>query len=99
MSVQDLLQLNFTAEVLDRNCDQCGGNRARAQSQLVVLPRVFVLYLKRHKYNQARSAGKCKTKVIIPPEIFFTDHVKTSVSPPPPVELSPADWFYFVYLH
>ena len=86
MSVQDLIKLNFTAEVLERKCVECGGNRARAQSQLVGLPRVFVLYLKRHRYNQARSAGKCKTKVLIPPEICFTDHVKESVRSP--VELS-----------
>ena len=45
--------------------------------------------MKRHQYNQARSAGKCKTKVLISPTITFTDHVKDSVSPP--VELSEPD--------
>ena len=89
MSVQDLVNLNFTAEVLERKCPECGGNKARAQSRLVGLPRVFVLYLKRHRYHQARAAGKSKTKVLIPPEISFTDHVKGSVSPP--VEISDAD--------
>ena len=86
VSVQDLVKLNFSPEVLERKCLQCGDNRARAQSRLVRLPRVFVLFLKRHRYNQARSASKCKTKVLIPPEICFTEHVKGSVSPP--VELS-----------
>ena len=46
----------------------------------------MVLYLKRHRYNQASAGGKCKTKVTIPPEISLTDHVKRSVSPP--VEIS-----------
>ena len=89
VSVQDLIKLYFSPEVLERKCEECGGNRARAESRLVGLPRVFVLYLKRHSYDQTRSAGKCKTKVLIPPEICFTDHVKESVSPP--VEVSPAD--------
>ena len=44
--------------------------------------------MKRHRYNQARSNGKSKTKVLIPPEISFTDHVKDSVSPP--VEVDPS---------
>ena len=89
VSVQDLVKLNFSPEDLERKCLQCGDNGAKAQSRLVRLPRVFVIYLKRHRFNQARSAGKCKTKVLIPPEICFTDHVKNSVSPP--VEVSQAD--------
>ena len=88
VSVQDLVQLYFSPEVLERKCQQCGDNSARAHSRLVGLPRVFVLYMKRHKFNKARFAGKCKTKVVIPPEISVTDFVKRSVNPPPPVELA-----------
>ena len=87
--MQDLVNLNFQVEELERTCEQCGGSQARAQSKLARLPRVLVLYLKRHSYNsynnfhRAREAGKCRTKVAIPPTLSFSDHVNLTVRLPP----------------
>ena len=86
--MQDLVDLNFQVEELERACSQCGGPRAWAQSKLARLPRVLVLYLKRHSYQGARTgggggAGKCRTKVIIPPTLSFSDHVNLAVGLPP----------------
>ena len=81
VSVQDLVNFNFQVEELERNCGQCGASQARAQSKLAQLPRVFVLYLKRHNYYSA--AGKCRTKVIIPPSLSFSHHVNLTVGLPP----------------
>ena len=87
--MQDLVNLNFQVEELERTCEQCGGSQAWAQSKLARLPRVLVLYLKRHSYNsynnfhRAREAGKCRTKVAIPPTLSFSDHVNLTVRLPP----------------
>ena len=84
VSVQDLVNFNFQVEELERNCGQCGASQARAQSKLAQLPRVFVLYLKRHNYyHSGRAAGKCRTKVIIPPCLSFSHHVNLTVGLPP----------------
>ena len=86
VSVQDLVNLNFQVEELERSCSQCGASKASAQSALSRLPRVLVLYLKRHSYHHrtgAGGAGKSRTKVIIPPTLSFSDHVNLTLRLPP----------------
>ena len=82
--MQDLVNFNFRVEELERNCGQCGASQARTQSKLSRLSRVLVLYLKRHNYyHRGRAAGKCRTKVIIPPSLSFSHHVNLTVALPP----------------
>ena len=53
VSVQDLIKSTFEAEKLERKCLHCSSSYAWVKTDITQLPRVFVIYLKRHKYSAA----------------------------------------------
>ena len=83
VSVQDLINSTFEAEKLERKCLHCSSSYAWVKTDITQLPRVFVIYLKRHKYSKAtKSNSKSKTKVVIPPTISVAALVEDNFKSP-----------------
>ena len=84
VSLQKLLEQNFTKEKRERRCEECGCETSTTTSKLVSLPKVIIINLKRYKYNNQDFAmgGKVSRVIDIPETVCLTSMVAETVSLP-----------------
>lgn len=84
MSLQQLLEQSLAKETRERRCEVCGCEEATTISQLVKLPKVLIIILKRYRFNNQdlSSSGKVSRQVSIPETVSLSSLVSDNVTLP-----------------
>ena len=92
VSIQSLVEQSMAKETRRRRCCKCGCEDATVTSELVRLPRVLIIFLKRYKYSNQNKSGKVSQPVNISETICLSSLVSDTVVLPDislPVPLFP----------
>jgi len=84
MSLQQLLEQSLAKETRERRCEECGCEEAITTSQLVKLPKVLIIILKRYRFNNqdVSYSGKVSRQVSIPETVSLSSLVSDTVTLP-----------------
>jgi len=88
-SLQGLIEKSLAKERRERKCEKCGGNEASSSSQLLTLPRVLLICLKRYNWGEELGGDKIAKKVDIPSVISLDRVSRQSCEMPAIAELNP----------
>jgi len=89
-SLQVLIEKSLSKERRERKCEKCGGNEALSSSQLLTLPRVLLICLKRYNWGEELGGDKIAKKVDIPSVISLNRVSRQSCETPSVAELDPS---------
>nr|XP_048282936.1 ubiquitin carboxyl-terminal hydrolase 29-like [Myodes glareolus] len=85
LSIQKSLDLFFTPEKIERNCEKCKNKNSVLRYTLRRLPRVLILHLKRYHFTANRLLVKSQQPVEISKYLDVSSHCNENTKPPFPL--------------
>lgn len=92
ISLHDCIQHYFKPHSVEYNCANCGNNSGLVTYHFLRLPRIFILLLKRYKFNSVTTNHrKIVENIVIPQYISLSEQCGTDTKPPNKLSLYQAN--------